>query len=335
MDYLNRNQDDRYSNDNERNRRSNNEYGRNYGRDNYDNYSQNQRWRDEPEGYNQERFGSSNWRNENMNDRSSYGDRSNEGGFGDNRSTRWNNQGYDDWNRDYQSNRNYQNNRGGNWGNPGNYNEQSFDWDRGYGNRNSGDYGSRSGYGNFGADRGFSRDRDYNNNYNRGNRYDYDDRDWWDKTKDEVSSWFGDDDAERRRRIDKMQEGQHRGKGPKGYKRSDGRIQEDINDRLNDDPYLDASNIEVSVSNGEVTLTGTVEDRNSKRRAEDLSDSISGVTHVQNNLRVSNKQHSWNNPGTSTGTEQEIGNVSSSVSNNTGNTSASKNVHNGQHKTKV
>ena len=35
-----------------------------------------------------------------------------------------------------------------------------------------------------------------------------------------------------------------------------------------------------------MTLTGTVDGRDAKRRAEDIADSVPGVTHVQNNLRV-------------------------------------------------
>ncbi|WP_245986264.1 BON domain-containing protein [Azospirillum thermophilum] len=66
----------------------------------------------------------------------------------------------------------------------------------------------------------------------------------------------------------------------------DERIREDINDRLTDDPYVDASDIDVTVSNGEVTLSGHVDHRTVRRRAEDLAESVSGVTHVQNNLRV-------------------------------------------------
>jgi BON domain len=80
--------------------------------------------------------------------------------------------------------------------------------------------------------------------------------------------------------------GAHRGRGPRGYKRSDARIEEDVNDRLTDDDSVDASDIEVSVSDSEVTLGGTVSDRGMKRRAEDIAESVSGVTHVQNNLRV-------------------------------------------------
>ncbi len=80
--------------------------------------------------------------------------------------------------------------------------------------------------------------------------------------------------------------GPHRGRGPKGYKRSDERIHEDVCERLMHDRFIDASGVEVSVSNGEVTLSGTVSSRGLKRRAEDLAEMASGVAHVQNNLRV-------------------------------------------------
>jgi len=81
--------------------------------------------------------------------------------------------------------------------------------------------------------------------------------------------------------------GQHRGRGPKGYRRSDERIREDVCDRLSDDASVDASEIEVRVNNCEVTLSGTVESREQKRRAEDCAEAVSGVKNVQNNLRVS------------------------------------------------
>ncbi|WP_406600849.1 CBS domain-containing protein [Microvirga rosea] len=95
-----------------------------------------------------------------------------------------------------------------------------------------------------------------------------------------------------------VRRGEHRGKGPRSYQRSDDRIREDINERLTDDARLDASEIEVSVSGREVTLSGTVRDRNEKRWAEDLAESVSGIAHVQNNLRVGQHQ-----PGHATGTE--------------------------------
>lgn len=83
-----------------------------------------------------------------------------------------------------------------------------------------------------------------------------------------------------------MSEGGHRGKGPKNYIRSDERITEDLNERLSVDDSLDAREIEVTVLNAEVTLSGTVASRRDKRRAEDCADAVSGITHVQNNLRV-------------------------------------------------
>ena len=88
----------------------------------------------------------------------------------------------------------------------------------------------------------------------------------------EPSAWYG--------------EGRYRGVGPKGYVRSDERIRELVCDDLMDDPWLDASHIEVAVKDGEVTLSGTVGDRDAKRWAEDVAEHTGGVKHVQNNLRV-------------------------------------------------
>jgi hypothetical protein len=102
-----------------------------------------------------------------------------------------------------------------------------------------------------------------------------------DRAVDEVASWFGDEAAEARREDD------HRGKGPRGYRRSDARIEEDVNDRLTEDSRLDASRIQVSVSDGAVTLSGEVDSKFAKRRAEDCADAVLGVGHVQNNIRVS------------------------------------------------
>jgi hypothetical protein len=78
----------------------------------------------------------------------------------------------------------------------------------------------------------------------------------------------------------------YRGYGPRGYVRSDRRIEEDINDRLTEHPDIDASEIGVRVEKGEVTLDGTVDRRGARRLAEDIVDQVSGVTYIQNNLRV-------------------------------------------------
>lgn len=82
------------------------------------------------------------------------------------------------------------------------------------------------------------------------------------------------------------QQGTHRGKGPKNYERSDSRIYDDINDFLSEDSFIDASDIEVRVTNGEVTLMGSVDNRDDKHRAEDITESVSGVKSVENRLRV-------------------------------------------------
>ena len=148
----------------------------------------------------------------------------------------------------------------------------SSDWGRQQGSS----YGSRSDWSGQGRDRGFLE-----------------------RAGDEVSSWFGDREAERRREAD------HRGKGPRGYTRSDDRIRDDVNDRLSDDPRVDASEIEVTVENGEVTLSGSVESRQAKRQAEDCVEDVTGVKHVQNNLRVNSSSSSQFGSYAESGSETE------------------------------
>ena len=169
---------------------------------------------------------------------------------------------------------------------------------RGYGNR----YGE-----------GYSGERGYEDRYGPG-----EERGWWDRTSDEISSWFGDQEAERRRQMDR-QRAELRGRGPKNYRRSDERIKEDVNDRLGDG-YLDATEIEVAVSNAEVTLTGTVQTRSDKRRAEDIAESVSGVSNVENRLRV--KESSLNR-NTNLGTTSSTGTTGTSPGTSTSGTSTS------------
>jgi len=133
------------------------------------------------------------------------------------------------------------------------------------------------------------------------------------KAGDEIASWFGDEDASRRRDQDRREDdhdnraqGQgnyqsHRGRGPSDYTRSDDRIREDANDHLTHDHEVDATHITVSVKDGELTLNGTVESRQAKRRAEDCVEHISGVKHVQNNLRVQERSSSTSSYGSSGG----------------------------------
>jgi hypothetical protein len=73
---------------------------------------------------------------------------------------------------------------------------------------------------------------------------------------------------------------------PKGYVRSDTRIREDVCDALMEDGVIDVRDVEITVASGEVTLTGTVADRWSKRQLEQIVESCLGVRDVRNNLRV-------------------------------------------------
>ncbi|HET9483310.1 MAG TPA: BON domain-containing protein [Xanthomonadales bacterium] len=93
----------------------------------------------------------------------------------------------------------------------------------------------------------------------------------------------------------------HRGKGPQGYTRSDDRIREQVCEMLSDDDHIDATHIEVVVKNGEVILTGTVEDRRMKRLAEDLVERAPGVKDVQNQLRVAGERRGNQNLGNAVG----------------------------------
>ncbi|HEV8232450.1 MAG TPA: BON domain-containing protein [Thermoanaerobaculia bacterium] len=80
--------------------------------------------------------------------------------------------------------------------------------------------------------------------------------------------------------------GRFTGRGPKGYSRSDARIREEVSDRLEQHGEIDASEIEVRVESGEVTLEGTVSDRLTKRLAEDVVEDCPGVKQVHNRIRV-------------------------------------------------
>jgi osmotically-inducible protein OsmY len=175
------------------------------------------------------------------------------------------------------------------YGDRGRYDENAYYAGRSWYNQ-SPERGRTRGTSDFGE-----RDERRGNSGNFGRNHG-DERSWWDRTSDEVSSWFGDEEAEKRRQRDRNVSGQHRGKGPRNYSRSDERIKDDINDRLSDDPFVDATDIDVAVSNGDVRLTGTVDHRSTKRRAEDLAESVSGVKNVENRLRVAQPVSGINQP---------------------------------------
>jgi osmotically-inducible protein OsmY len=116
------------------------------------------------------------------------------------------------------------------------------------------------------------------------------------------------------------------GRGPKGYKRSDDRIKEDVSEMLSRDHNVDASDIEVEVKDGEVTLTGSIPERNMKHLAEECAERTSGVRDVINQLRVkrestgetssesASRSSSMGSSSTSTGTSGSTSGKRSSTS---------------------
>lgn len=108
----------------------------------------------------------------------------------------------------------------------------------------------------------------------------------------------------------------HAGRGPRNYRRSDERIREDINEELTRHPGIDATDVDVRVENGEVTLSGMVDDRRAKRLAEDIAEQCSGVEDVHNELRIerSNRESrhggsrasSRNDSGSGTDSDREV-----------------------------
>ena len=78
--------------------------------------------------------------------------------------------------------------------------------------------------------------------------------------------------------------GGHKGKGPRGYVRPDNRIFDDVCELLTRDRDIDAREIDVKVEQGIVTLTGKVQDRNTKRFAGEIAGQVSGVRDIFNLL---------------------------------------------------
>jgi hypothetical protein len=76
------------------------------------------------------------------------------------------------------------------------------------------------------------------------------------------------------------------GKGPKGYQRPDGRIYEDICEALLNDPIIDATDIEIEVHDGIVTLRGTIDGRAMKKEVETCTEHIPGVKDVFNMINL-------------------------------------------------
>ena len=90
------------------------------------------------------------------------------------------------------------------------------------------------------------------------------------------------------------------GRAPKGYVRSDERIREDVCDRLMSMPYIDVTQVEIHVKDGEVTLEGNVSSRDEKRYVEDIAEEVLGVKDVNNRIRVQRPEDRQQITGTQT-----------------------------------
>jgi BON domain len=81
----------------------------------------------------------------------------------------------------------------------------------------------------------------------------------------------------------------HRGKGPSGYQRSDERQREIACELLTEDPRIDATDVDVRVQDGQITLTGFVDSRRTKFLIEELlANSLHG--DIMNRLQVRRPQ---------------------------------------------
>jgi osmotically-inducible protein OsmY len=69
-------------------------------------------------------------------------------------------------------------------------------------------------------------------------------------------------------------------------RRPDERLQDDVTERLAAELRDAATQIQVTATDGEVTLAGTVDGVEDRRRAGDIAEGVAGVTSVLNNLRV-------------------------------------------------
>ena len=143
----------------------------------------------------------------------------------------------------------------------GGYGSPGERWQRGYGSEGgfrSQGYGTHAGYGSHG---GYGPQGDEH----------------WPQ-----SSW-----AQQGNRAQK--------RGPKGYKRSDERIREDLCERLMHSDFIDSSEVTIEVTGGKVVMDGTVPHRRMKHAIEDMAEATLGVTEVENKVRVeqAGSQSAW------------------------------------------
>jgi len=249
-------------------------------------------WREPQRGQRRQQDNYNDWRQEDRyNDDDSNRMGSRRSGYRSNEQDHGRNQDFshNDWNQQgpYDNQRNWGNNsydwNGGRYDRQGNYDNRGS---RGYDNERNRNYG-QTNYGNQQGNMGGN----YSGNYG-SERYDN-----TGYAGQQRSGGYGNDWSSGRygQQSQQQDQGLHRGKGPKGYQRTGERIREDISDRLSDDGMLDATDIEVQMEGNDVILSGTVSSREAKRRAEEIAEAVSGVSNVENRIKLQNSD----TPGTS------------------------------------
>lgn len=131
-------------------------------------------------------------------------------------------------------------------------------------------------------DYGWRRDEDYGRPGREDMNEEFGGRRYWGENRGRDRGW----DRGLDRGWNQGMQGQYTGRGPRNYKRPDNRIEEDINEQLTRHAMIDATDVEVSVQNGEVTLRGHVDSRYAKRLTEDIAESTFGVKEVNNQIKI-------------------------------------------------
>lgn len=176
---------------------------------------------------------------------------------------------------------------GADFGDPGRPPQtESRSWDE-YRDEGADAYGGSSGdydaYGRsrFGAQSGYARSYGPARGTQRGYGQDYRERFAEERYGREPEYGYGFGQSPY-----KSEAGRFRGRGPKGYERSDERLREIVCERLTDEPSIDASDVSIEVKDKIVKLTGFVSDRRTKHEIEDLIEGCGGVRDIDNQIRV-------------------------------------------------
>lgn len=149
--------------------------------------------------------------------------------------------------------------------------------------------GDPGGYGqgarDFGADSRYDMDPGFS--YEFGTRWDFDrDAGYGDRRPNQPYRGSGQERYRQNQAEDWQIPGPYTGMGPRGYRRSDERIQDQICEIFTRHGKIDARGVEINVQDGNVTLTGEVNRKLEKYLAEEIASSVSGVNEVENHLKV-------------------------------------------------